>query len=297
MKLLIFVFLFTLGACASSHATNKQLITVASLNLKISGDNHIIEHTQHLGKVMAEARKKGADYLLLPELVVLDMFPGNPKDENIPMLLDAAAKYSDSFVKRVADYAKENSINVIGASFIVTEKNSYKNRALFISNKGKVHFQDKIQPTPWEKKHSFVGGKEITLYKTDDFNFVILTCHDAEFPGISLKISKMNPEVIFVPSQTDDVEGMNRVRITSHARAIENMSYVVMTGASSKKDAPWHSYVGRNYLFTPENRYFPHKEETLSSLDEELTLYKIDLAKLREARKDIKQVYPARDQI
>lgn len=100
-----------------------------------------------------------------------------------------------------------------------------------------------------------------------------------------------------MPSQTDDLYGLNRVKITSFARAVEQMSYVVMTGTSGDQDAPWHSYVGQNFLFTPQNKYFPKFNHEGPFNSEGLSLFTIDLEHLRVARKDSKQVYPARDEI
>ena len=62
---------------------------------------------------------------------------------------------------------------------------------------------------------------KIKLFKTEDFSFVILICHDSEFPQLSTKLLELKPQVIFVPSQTDGEFGRERVRATSRARAID----------------------------------------------------------------------------
>ena len=168
------------------------------------------------------------------------------------------------------------------------------NRAYIVRPDGKLEHQDKIFPTPWEVKQGVKGGnKGIKKFQNEKFTFIVLTCHDAEFPNLSHKIAKLKPEVIFVPSMTDDLNGLRRVKRTSQARAVEQMSYVAMTGASSLRGAKWHTYQGRNFLFTPQNKYF--SEPSASSLEESMSLFYIDIPRLRKARADKSQVYPVRD--
>jgi hypothetical protein len=66
-----------------------------------------------------------------------------------------------------------------------------------------------------------------------------------------------------------------------------------MTGTSGRPNAPWHAYLWQNHLFILQNMYF--KESPVSTPQETLTFYQLDINKLQAACSDIKQVYPARD--
>ena len=142
-------------------------------------------------------------------------------------------------------------------------------------------------------KQGVVGAEDIKKFNYEGFSFVVLTCHDAEFASLSQRIAKLKPEVIFVPSMTDDLNGLQRVKRTSQARAVEQMAYVAMTGTSSKAGAKWHTYQGKSFLFTPQNKYFI--EPKSGGLEESLKMFYLDIPRLREARADKSQVYPVRD--
>jgi predicted amidohydrolase len=79
------------------------------------------------------------------------------------------------------------------------------------------------------------------------------------------------------------------------ARSIEHMSYVLMTGASGNKNVPWHTYIGQNFFITPQNEYFENMEKSGPHNKESLSIFELDISKLRQSRQDFKQVYPARD--
>jgi len=269
-------------------------VRVASLNYRIEGGKTLNDIFNHLEPFVAEAVKNKAKYILIPELIVLDLFSVNPEEEEVRKELDKTALLAQDYLSRLTNIAAKYDVSIIGASYIVKKGNHFINRAVYIRPGEAPLFQDKVHPTPWEIRYGFKGSGGIQEFSSKDFNFAILICHDAEFPGVSTSLIFKRPEVLFVPSQTDDVLGFNRVLYTSSARAIEHMAYVVMTGTSSLKDAPWHTYEGRNVFLRPQNKYFPQGYEK-SSLEEELSYYDLDLSKLRESRRDLKQVYPARD--
>jgi predicted amidohydrolase len=272
-------------------------LRIAAINYKITGGKTITDQIKRIELLANEAHAKGADYLLLPELISFDLFPIKPNDKKIKEELELLAGIFPDYEKRLKTIALKNHLNLIGASSIIKYKKSYINRAFYINDQGIVKYQDKVFPTPWEKKNGFVGGKRIVLFKDKNLSFVILICHDAEFPKISNSLAHLRPEVIFVPSQTDDESGLERVRATSAARSIEHFSYVVMTGASSEEKAPWHSYLGKNFLFTPQNKYFLNQNKGGGKVhQEELSLFEIDLKTLQKGRNDESQVNPARDQ-
>jgi predicted amidohydrolase len=301
MKSFALLFLLILSACSTPSQERAQKISsevegvrVASLNYRIEGGKNLDEVIQHLERFVAEAGRNKAKYILLPELIVLDLFPVNPSEKEVKRELERVAKVSDTYVSKLKDLSAKHNLSILGASFVVKKGANYINRAVYIKPNKDIVFQDKVHPTPWEIRYGFRGASTVKTLKSEDFSFAILICHDAEFPEISSSLIFKRPEVLFVPSQTDDKAGLHRVLYTSTARAIEHMSYVLMTGASSLDEAPWHSYQGMNIFIQPQNKYFTEGYES-SQTHEELSYYDLNLERLREARKDLKQVYPARD--
>lgn len=268
---------------------------IAVVNFQVEGGKSLSQHMRRIEELAKRARAADASYLLLPELTAFDLLPRNIEDdkntEELLKLSDSAPGYQNA----LAGISQKYKLNIIGASIVVKKKEHFLNRALFIDPTGKVQTQDKIRPTPWEARLNFKGGNDVKLFKTPDFSFVILICHDAEFPDISQNLTKSLPQVIFVPSMTDDEFGLNRVKLTSAARAVEHMAYVLMTGTSGIPDAPWHAYLGKNHFFIPQNKYFIGMDSTVSSSEETLSFYHLDLARLKAARADAKQIYPVRD--
>jgi predicted amidohydrolase len=272
-------------------------IKVASLNYKITGNKDLKSLLQEIDQWAFKAHKSQAKYLLLPELMTFDLLPVNPEDLKLPSLLKNIALLSEDYEKGLEDIASKNEIILIGASTLIPSANEgFINRAYMIKPKQKAVYQDKNYPTPWELKQKVQRTSEIKLFKGDDFNFVILICYDAEFPSISMKLTELMPEVVFVPSQTDDEWGLERVKRTSAARSIEHMAYVLMTGISGEKNAPWHSYVGRNYVFAPQNKIM-NTPDYMGKNQMELSIISLNLDLLRKSRSDKSQIYPARDEL
>lgn len=295
LKIISYVLVvFITLSCASKDKAPQVGIPIAVVNLKISGAGTIDSLTTRIGEFASEAQKKGARVVLFPELPTLDLLSVNPADEDVKNELISMAKTQKEYEARLIEIAKKYQVMIVGANhYVLTGKSSFKNRAYIVKANGELSYQDKIYPTPWEVRQGVKSFKKIKTFKTEEFSFVVLTCHDAEFPDLSVRLSKIKPEVVFVPSMTDDLNGLSRVKRTSQARAIEHMAYVLMTGASSEKKAKWHTYQGRSFLFTPHNKYF--KEPQGGDLDEQLKIFYLDLPSLRKARGDRKQVYPARD--
>lgn len=298
----LFLLLVSTSACTGfkpnitpAKSTPEMGVKIAVVNFRVEGGQTLTQHMARIEKLAQQATAAQASYLLLPELTVFDLMPVDfEEDKTNQELLKLAAlapRYQDALVSIGQKY----KLNVIGASMVVKKDKHFLNRALFIDPHGKVQTQDKIRPTPWEARFNFKGGSRVNLFTSPEFTFVILICHDAEFPDISSNLKSSAPQVIFVPSMTDDQWGLNRVKLTASSRAIEHMAYVLMTGTAALPNAPWHAYLGQNHLFVPQNKYFEEVETPVSPIQETLTFYHLDLDKLQAARADVKQVYPARD--
>jgi predicted amidohydrolase len=297
--------IFSLSSCSlkpsvvevdlNSSSALPSTTTVAVVNFEIRGGQDLKSHATRIRDFAKKSKSQGAAYLVLPELTVFDLMAVKPAEDQTKDELIKLARLSGEYQNALIKVAKEFDLNIVGASTVIKSGQGFLNRAYFIEPSGKLHYQDKLKPTPWEFEHGFMGVSKVRHFETKDFRFVILICHDAEFPSISVAISEFKPDVIFVPSMTDDVYGLSRVKITSEARSIEHMAYVIMTGVSSLPKAPWHAYEGKNYFFVPQNKYFENPKKSPSARSETLSFFSLDVAQLRKARADKKQIYPIRD--
>lgn len=288
----IIIFIALAALFQGAAFAQSDSVRVAVSRFKVEGGKNLKEFLGKINKDVEYAIKNKAKYLLLPELISLDLFPVNPK--NVPEEIARTAGFAEKIKDFLKARAKDNNLVIVGSTLYVSQNGKTKNQAYAYSPKGLIGVQNKIYPTPWEIKHEISGGGEIKLFKTEDFSFVVLVCHDTEFPNVSMSLKDLRPEVIFVPYQTDTVQGRNRVVYTGRARAVEHMSYVVASGPTSIPGAKWHTYQGGAHLFRPQNKYFE-----LGGVDRidgaEPALFSLDLSKLRKARSDKGQVYPARD--
>lgn len=300
MRIILLILL--LASCSQFKTTEvvepmkapEGSLKVAVVNYEITGNKSVDRVVRKIESFMIQAKNAGAKILLVPELVTLDLFPTNPPDNQVQSLIESVAGEHSTYETRLSAYAKKHDIMLVGASSFVKKGKKFVNRAYIIYPDGKLKYQDKNYPTPWEVEHNVKKTSQLTKFEFENFKFVVLICHDAEFPKLSHKLSRIRPEVIFVPSQTDDDYGLERVKRTSQARAVEHMAYVVMTGTSSVAGAPWHTYQGQNFLMTPQNKYFTEPKN--SGKKEVVSIFALDLEALKKARADKKQIYPARDE-
>jgi len=293
MKNHVLLLIFFALSCSHHQYTGNGDTTVAISRFKINGATSYKLHFEKLKKEVISVSSRGASTILFAELNSLDLFSKNPK--NIKKEISQLASYQDQYENDLKNLAKEYQINIIGGSTFVKVKDQIFNRAYFVSKTGKLQFQDKLYPTPWERKHHIQQSNDLKLFKTKDYSFVILICHDSEFPNLSVRLKKLKPQVIFVPSQTDSAFGRERVRATSRARSIEQMSYVLLNGGSGDPAEPWHTYTGGASFFWPQNKYFKLGGVSHWEGEGKPVIIKLDLKKLNKARSDQSQVYPIRD--
>lgn len=300
MNRLLFVALISFSfSCSHTGVADvkDKTIKIAVVNYAIEGGKSVPELLAKIDKLAGETKTLGARYLLLPELITFDLMPVNPEKQVFQALAGVALE-STKYLDGLKQIARRSGVVIVGGSTLVKKGERFINRAYVVNPDGVTGQQDKNYPTPWEVKHNIDHSPGIKIWKDKEMTFVILICHDAEFPSVSSELKELKPEVIFVPSQTDDMYGLERVARTSAARAVEHMSYVLMTGAVGLKGAPWHAYLGQNFLYTPQNKYFKDIPEGRGkSTDlQELSVFEVNLSRLRESRADATQIYPARDE-
>jgi predicted amidohydrolase len=291
----LFLCCLFITSCAQFTYKGEGETKVALSRFFISGGQSYENHLKKIESELKYAKEAGAKTILFAELNTLDLFSKNP--QNVAKEILNLTKLRNQYENDLKMLALKYKINIIGASTYIRIKDQLINRAYIVSDMGELSYQDKNYPTPWERKYKISQRKGIKLFKTNDFSFVVLICHDSEFPQLSGQLKNIKPEVIFVPSQTDSAYGRERVRATSRARAIENMSYVLLNGGSGDHSQPWHAYTGGASFFWPQNKYFKDKGVAHFEDSGRPVIIKLDLKKLRKARADKSQVYPQRDAI
>lgn len=124
---------------------------------------------------------------------------------------------------------------LVGSIPTVAEDGTCRNRAHFISEAGRVRYQDKLFLTPGERESgsddlAFTPGSRLQLFRWRGLTVAILICLDVEVATLSQNLLARGVELVLVPSRTAAATGYHRVFSCARARAIELQAYVCAVG-------------------------------------------------------------------
>jgi predicted amidohydrolase/ribosomal protein S18 acetylase RimI-like enzyme len=178
------------------------------------------------------ASEYSCDFLLFPEFVTMSLLSLENKKMSPEKSMDRLSSYTSKYMKTFKQAAVRFNVNIIGGSHIIKEKDGTRKNTSFVFHRsGKVVKQDKIHPTPSEKKWwGIKGGDVVRVMETDKCKIAVLICYDIEFPELARVAMEQGAKIIFVPYATDTRQGHLRVRICAQARTIENQIYVALSG-------------------------------------------------------------------
>jgi len=205
------------------------------------------------------AQEFGSDFILFPEFFTTQLL--SIGDENgKPLTINDLPKYTSQYRELFKKLASETSTHIIGGTHVIEREGKLYNVAHLFYPDGHIEEQAKLHITPTEvEEWNMSAGDGLRVFDTDKGRIAMLTCYDIEFPEIVRMAKAKGADVIFCPSCTDDRHGFHRVRYTSHARAIENQVYVVLTGTVGS--LPTVDFMRGNFgqavVITPNDVPFP----------------------------------------
>lgn len=169
--------------------------------------------------------------LLLPELFTVQLFatlePKTSSQKSIAWLAEQTPRYIELF----RGLARRSGLLIVAGSHPVMSPTGLRNVAHLFSPSGNVYTQDKLHVTPGERaEYGIVPGDGLRLFDTPFGRIGVLVCYDVEFPELARLLTLAGAEILLVPFSTDERKAYLRVRYASHARAVENMVYVVLSG-------------------------------------------------------------------
>lgn len=230
-----------------------------------------------------------SDFVIFPELFTLQLLSiidECPPGEGARRL----AEFTPQYVELFADLALRYNINIIGGSQFTVEDGKLYNAAYLFLRNGEIGRQDKLHPTPNEKRWwGVTGGDRIEVFDTDRGKISIQICYDSEFPEVTRVAVARGAMMVFVPYNTQDRRGHVRVSTCSHARCIENGIYVVTSGCVG--NLPFVDNADIHYaqsaIYTPSDTFFARDgiAAQASSNDETVVVQDLDLQLLRRHRR------------
>jgi len=203
----------------------------------------------------------------------------------------ALALFSPEIIDAISKLAVSYNINIIAGSLPVIEEDELVNVAYLCRRDGTIEAQQKIHPTPYEKRAWIMqGGNELKVFDTDFGKIGVLICYDVEFPELARLQSEEGMQILFVPFWTDTKNGYLRVRCCAQARAIENECYVAIAGSVGnlpKVDGADIQYA-QSAVFSPSDFNFPHDAIMAETTpNTEMTLIvDLDLDKLKKLQNE-----------
>ena len=229
-----------------------------------------------------------ADFVLFPELFTLELLSlvdgGRPGEA-----ARALAEFTPRYLEMFADLSVKYHINIIGGTqFEMLDETLYNTSFLFRRD-GTLDSQRKIHVTPLESRWwGVTGGDEVKVLDSDHGPIAINVCYDVEFPEMARLQTQKGARLLFVPYNTSDRYGHQRVRVCAQARCIENHLYAVTAGCVGNlpfvENADVH--YGQSAVLTPSDIAFAPNgigAETSANI-ETVLVHDVDLEAIRRHR-------------
>jgi predicted amidohydrolase len=222
----------------------------------VSSFDDFVAQVTHYVKAAAEF---GARLVLFPEFFTTQLL-SIPDNAGRPRPFPELASFTPAYLELFRRLAKEQGMYIAGGTHVIERGGKLYNTAHLFTPDGSVREQPKLHLTPTEvEAWQLTPGDALQVFETDFGRLVILICYDIEFPELARMARARGADVILCPSCTDDKHGFHRVRFCSHARAIEDQVYVVVTGTvGALPTVDWmRSNVGQAAVLTPCDLPFP----------------------------------------
>ncbi|QIW10126.1 nitrilase-related carbon-nitrogen hydrolase [Francisella sp. LA112445] len=262
-----------------------QTISVAAVQMVIKQES-FDQFANNIERLSKQAKAKGAEIVVFPEDNSVNLINDLPWNKQSIVKLSS---YYSKTKKLISQLAKKLNIVLIAGTIAKNDNGKISNTVIVGLPNGEIVENDKIYLTPEERNVGYTKfGKDILVLNYKGTKIAILICYTSEFPNISQKLSKINPDIIIVPSYTNDLYGLNRVHTAVKMLSIQNFAYGVVVGMASGLDKDHTQGVDgvSQILFTsPQNKAFPLNYLAKGNFNkEDVVIEKLNISKLHKAR-------------
>ncbi len=218
----------------TTHPDTKlpKSVRVATVQFQMRRIASIDEFEEQVEYFTDVASDYEADFVTFPELYTLQLLAVEPRRLTPLEAIGHVADYKERYCEFMSKLAVSYNINIIGGTHPTRVANGdIRNVAYVFLRDGAVYTQEKLHPTPSERKWwNIKGGRSTSVIPTDCGPIGVMICYDSEFPEVARHLTDQGATILFVPFCTDERRGYLRVRYCAQARAVENQCYVVMSG-------------------------------------------------------------------
>jgi N-carbamoylputrescine amidase len=228
-----------------------------------------------LGASLAEARRLGAEIVVLPELPLNSWAPGS----RVPRAEDAEAFDTGPRQERMASAARDNGIALVGGAIVVDERSRKRhNTALLYDADGvrvawyrKIHLPE--EEGYWETDHYEPGDRAPEVCDALPLRVGLQVCSDVNRPQGFQLLAAQSVEAVFVPRATPG-ESWDRWRMVLRANAVMSGAFVVSVNRPGPE--PGASIGGPSIAISPTG-------EVLTETDDPVRVVSLDRRSVREA--------------
>lgn len=225
---------------------------VAAVNYKIRSIARPEDFDFHVEEVVREAAEQGAQLVVLPELLTLELLQLAPHIEGVH-IVDFLAAYFDPYIQVLTNLAEELKLSIVGGSTLTRER---LNVCPTVDPQGTLSLQSKIVLTQWEI-HEFGLKPGQGMVPSPVPGLASLICYDSEFPEGARLLAEDGAWIVALPSFTETAHGFHRVRTGGLARAQENQVFVVQSClVGNLGGEPVPSTYGKSAILSPSQPPF-----------------------------------------
>lgn len=221
---------------------------------------------------MAEAKARGADIVVLPELwsTAYDLEHATAHASG----LDAG------MFATIANAARENQIAVVGSLLELHEDRVY-NTATFVDALGKrVGAYRKLHLVPMLDEDKYLaGGEDAQVFNAEFGKFALAVCYDLRFPELWRHYALGGARVVFLPAEWP-IQRIAHWRTLLPARAIENQ--IFMVGCNRVGTSKDQTFGGHSIIVNPWGEVLVEGDERTA-----LLIAQIDLDMVEQVRQRV----------
>ena len=244
-----------------------------------SAKGHKSENLDRAKKIILEAKPISGSLVLLPEMFATGYVPTDLGDA----AEDFSTNVSGETARTLSEIANETNCTIMGAGITRANHGFYNHVSIYKPNEAQEFCGYNKMNLFFPEKESFNAGKEINLFKFDNWSIASFICYDLRFPEIFREATKKGANFITIQAAWPAKRRVHWETLL-RARAIENQVYIAAVNAVSESPDQKLPLAGTSLIISPNGDILAEA----SHQNEEVISAELD----REAERDYRKSFP-----